>query len=153
MLDTLPGAVSSPSNSKFISVARAEENTGQGTSASAADHWDIDLAWDPVDGAAKYRVQVAKTRGFKTPLFDQLTEKPEITWDRPDLDRLYERLAREYELAERDRALTRKLDLVASTAGTYLDLIHTRQNLRLELYIVLLIVFEILFTLGERAFE
>jgi uncharacterized Rmd1/YagE family protein len=80
----------------------------------------------------------------------EVAEKPEIAWDRPDLDKLYERLAREYELAERDRALTRKLDLQASTAGTYLDLIHARQNLRLELYIVLLIVLEIALNLIER---
>lgn len=80
----------------------------------------------------------------------EVGEKPEIAWDRPDLDKLYERLAREYELAERDRALTRKLDLQASTAGTYLDLVHTRLNLRLELYIVLLIVLEIALNLFDR---
>lgn len=73
----------------------------------------------------------------------EVSEKPEITWDYPELDRLYERLSIEYELRDRDRALTRKLDFIAQTAETYLDLLQTRQALRVEWYIVLLIVFEI----------
>ena len=73
----------------------------------------------------------------------EVTEKPEITWDRPDLDRLYERLSLEYELGERDRALTRKLEFISQTAQTYLDLLQTRQSLRVEWYIVILILVEI----------
>ena len=37
----------------------------------------------------------------------EVAEKPEIVWDDPRLDRLYERLATEYELRDRDRALSR----------------------------------------------
>ena len=73
----------------------------------------------------------------------EVTEKPEITWDHPDLDRLYERLSLEFELRDRDNALTRKLDLIAQTARTYLDLLQTRQGLRVEWYIVFLILVEI----------
>jgi uncharacterized Rmd1/YagE family protein len=73
----------------------------------------------------------------------EVTEKPEITWDRPDLDRLYERLSLEYELRERDRALSRKLEFISHTAQTYLDMAQTRQSLRLEWYIVALILIEI----------
>jgi uncharacterized Rmd1/YagE family protein len=73
----------------------------------------------------------------------EVTEKPEITWDHPDLDRLYERLSIEYELRERDLALTRKLDFISQTAQTYLDMLRTGQSLRVEWYIVLLILVEI----------
>jgi uncharacterized Rmd1/YagE family protein len=73
----------------------------------------------------------------------EVAEKPEITWDDPALDRLYERMAVEYELVERDRALSRKLDLIALTAGTVLDLVNQRQGLRVEWYIVILILIEI----------
>ena len=73
----------------------------------------------------------------------EVTEKPEITWDHPALDRLYERLSLEYELRDRDQALTRKLEFVSHTAQTYLDLLQTRQALRLEWYIVVLILAEI----------
>lgn len=73
----------------------------------------------------------------------EVTEKPEMTWDDAELDRLYERLRAEYELHERDLALSRKLDLVARTAQTYLDLLQNRQSLRVEWYIVVLILVEI----------
>jgi len=79
----------------------------------------------------------------------EVTEKPELTWDRPDLDRLYERLSTEYELRERDRALTRKLDLISRTSETLLDLLQNRRMLHVELYIVLLIAFEIIIMLYD----
>jgi uncharacterized Rmd1/YagE family protein len=73
----------------------------------------------------------------------EVTEKPEITWEQPELDRLYERLAAEYELRDRDRALTRKLELVSRTAETYLNLLYNRRSIRVEWYIVILILVEI----------
>lgn len=79
----------------------------------------------------------------------EVTEKPELTWDRADLDRLYERLSTEYELRERDLALGRKLELISRTASTLLDLIHTRRALRVEWYIVLLILFEVVLILYD----
>lgn len=79
----------------------------------------------------------------------EVTEKPELLWDRPELERLYLRLQEEYELPERDRALTRKLDLIAQTASTALGLLQARRSLRVEWYIVLLIVIEIFLTLYD----
>jgi uncharacterized Rmd1/YagE family protein len=79
----------------------------------------------------------------------QIAEKPEITWDRPDLDRLYERLAAEYELAERDLALTRKNELISTSTAAYIDLMQARQTLRVEWYIVALILLEIVLFLYE----
>jgi len=79
----------------------------------------------------------------------EVTEKPELLWDRPQLGRLYLRLQEEYELPERDRALTRKLDLIAQTASTALGLLQARRSYRVEWYIVLLIVIEIVLTLYE----
>lgn len=79
----------------------------------------------------------------------EVSDKPEITWEYPDLDRLYERLSQEYELRERDLALTRKLEVIANTAETYLDLLRSRQSLRVEWYIVILIVVEIVLSLYE----
>ncbi|MDD5035437.1 MAG: RMD1 family protein [Methylococcaceae bacterium] len=82
----------------------------------------------------------------------EITEKPEIVWEEPELDRLYERIATEYELRDRDLALSRKLDLVSRTAETYLDLVNNRQTLRVEWYIVILIVVEILLSLYGKFF-
>lgn len=76
-------------------------------------------------------------------------EKPEILWEHPELERLYLRLEDEYELHERHVALDRKLDVISRTAETLLDLLQARSSLRVEWYIVLLIVIEILLTLYE----
>jgi uncharacterized Rmd1/YagE family protein len=77
----------------------------------------------------------------------EVVEKPELLWEYPELDRLYMRLEDEYELQERYEALERKLGLITRTAETTLSLLHTRSSLRVEWYIVILIVFEIILTL------
>ena len=81
----------------------------------------------------------------------EVAEKPEILWDRPELERLYVRLEDEYELSERHRALERKLELVTRTAQTLLDLLQHKRSLRVEWYIVVLIVVEIALSLYEIA--
>lgn len=81
----------------------------------------------------------------------EMTEKPELVWDRPDLDRLYELLAAEFELRERDAALSRKLRLISESASTSLDLIHTLRGIRVEWYIVILIVVEIVLLVYDMA--
>ena len=70
-------------------------------------------------------------------------EKPEVLWDHPSLERLYLRLADEYELRERDRALDRKLEVISRTVETLLDLVTQTRSLRVEWYIVGLIVLEL----------
>jgi uncharacterized Rmd1/YagE family protein len=79
----------------------------------------------------------------------EIDEKPEILWEQPELERLYIRLEDEYELRERHLALERKLDLISRTAETLLDLMQHKRSLRVEWYIVILIVIEILLTLYE----
>jgi uncharacterized Rmd1/YagE family protein len=73
-----------------------------------------------------------------------VTEKPDILWDRQDLERLYARLQDEYELKERAEALSRKLAVIADTAEVLTDIIDTRRSLRLEIVIVILIAVELI---------
>lgn len=80
-----------------------------------------------------------------------VADKPDVLWDRPDLERLYARLEDEYELTERAEALNRKLAVVAGTATALTDIIDTNRSLRLELIIVLLILVEILITVFQIA--
>jgi uncharacterized Rmd1/YagE family protein len=75
-----------------------------------------------------------------------VAEKPDVVWDRPDLERLYARLEDEYELKERADALSRKLAVISETAEVLTDMIDTKRSLRLEFIIVMLIVFEIVIT-------
>jgi uncharacterized Rmd1/YagE family protein len=74
----------------------------------------------------------------------ETAETPELLWEHPELERFYMRLADEYELRDRDRALDRKLDIVSRTVETLLGLVQTRSSMRVEWYIVLLIVAELL---------
>jgi uncharacterized Rmd1/YagE family protein len=76
-------------------------------------------------------------------------EKPDVLWDRPDLERLYARLQDEYELSERAETLNRKLAVIADTATTLADIIDTKRSLRLEIIVVILIAFEIVITFYE----
>src|ERR1700730_8810255 len=76
-------------------------------------------------------------------------EKPDVLWDRPDLERLYARREDEYELSERAETLNRKLAVIADTASTLADIIDTKRSLRLELIVVFLIAFEIVITFYE----
>jgi uncharacterized Rmd1/YagE family protein len=73
-----------------------------------------------------------------------VTDKPDVVWDRPDLDRLYARLEDEYELKERAEALSRKLTVIADTAEVLTDVIDTRRSLRLEIAVVILIAVELI---------
>ena len=76
-------------------------------------------------------------------------EKPDVLWDRPDLERLYARLEDEYELRERAETLKRKLDVIAETARALTDIIDADRSTRLEVVVVVLILAEILLTLGQ----
>jgi uncharacterized Rmd1/YagE family protein len=76
-------------------------------------------------------------------------EKPDILWERPDLERLYARLEDEYELVERAETLVHKLDLIGETVTALTDLIDTNRSLRLEVIVVALILAELALTLVQ----
>ena len=76
-------------------------------------------------------------------------DKPDVLWDRPELERLFNRLQDEYELTERAAALSNKLSVIQATSRALTDLIDAQRSLRLEMAIVLLIVFEIALTLAH----
>lgn len=76
-------------------------------------------------------------------------EKPDILWDRPDLERLYGRLEDEYELIERTETLDRKLDFISTSASALVDLQDAERSLRLELVVVVLILTEVGLALAQ----
>ena len=80
-----------------------------------------------------------------------MREKPDILWDRPDLERLYARLEDEYELVERAETLNHKLELIGSTVTVMTDLIDTQRSFRLEAIVVALILMEVALTLVQMA--
>jgi uncharacterized Rmd1/YagE family protein len=72
-----------------------------------------------------------------------VAEKPDVLWEKPQLDRLYARLEDEYELKERLETLERKLSAISGTANALTDIIDTQRSLRLEIAVVVLIVIEV----------
>ena len=82
----------------------------------------------------------------------EIGDKPELLWERPDLERLYLRLEDEFELQERDKTLERKLALLSSTAEMLLNLVDNKHAHRLEWYIISLIIAEICITIGTLIF-
>ena len=79
----------------------------------------------------------------------EVSDKPDLLWERPELESLYHKLMVEYELRERHIALERKLDLISRTAETLLGILQANRTLRVEWYIVILIVFEILLSIYD----
>lgn len=77
----------------------------------------------------------------------QISEKPDLLWDFPQLDRLYGRLEAEFELGDRARAMQRKLEVIGDAAEWLLDLVQDKRSLRLELAVIGLIAFEVILTL------
>jgi uncharacterized Rmd1/YagE family protein len=73
----------------------------------------------------------------------EIDEKPDVLWDHPELERLHARLEDEYELRERSRAIERKLDLLHDQLATLADLVQEKRSTRLEWYVILLILIEI----------
>lgn len=78
-----------------------------------------------------------------------IPEKPEVLWENPALQGLYGRLEDEFEILERHTALERKLNLISQTAETLLDVLNNRHALRLEWYIIILIVAELILSLYD----
>jgi len=81
----------------------------------------------------------------------EIDDKPELLWERPDLERLYLRLEDEFELRERDKVLERRLGLISSTAEMLLNLSDNKHAHRLEWYIIILILAEMAITLVTMA--
>jgi uncharacterized Rmd1/YagE family protein len=80
----------------------------------------------------------------------EITDKPDVLWEHPELEPLYVRIVDEYEIRERSLALERKIQLISNTASTLVDLLQHNRSHRVEWYIVILIVVELALTLWDR---
>ena len=129
------------------------------------DEREVANVFDTIEPFARELARLGKTSRNRTDLLKLMgnallvqhrlsgrvavSEKPDVLWDRPDLERLYARLEDEYELSERVETLNRKLAVIADTATTLADIIDTKRSLRLEIVVVFLIAFEIVITFYE----
>jgi uncharacterized Rmd1/YagE family protein len=125
----------------------------------ARDEREVAAVFEVVEPFARHLAEKGRTTGGRRAILKHIgnallvqhrvsgrvavTEKPDVVWDRPDLERLYARLEDEYELKERAEALNRKLSVIAETAEVLTDIIDTGRSLRLEIVIVVLIAVEL----------
>jgi len=125
----------------------------------AHDEREVAAVFDKIEPFARELAEKGRTPGGRRAILRQIgggllaqqrisgraavAEKPDVLWDRPDLERLYARLESEYELKERADALGRKLSVVADAAKALTDVIDTERSLRLELIIIALILLEV----------
>jgi required for meiotic nuclear division protein 1 len=79
----------------------------------------------------------------------EIADKPEILWENPSLEALFVKVEDEFEISARHAALERKLNLIAQTAQTVLQLLSSKHSLRVEWYIVILILIAIVLMLYE----
>jgi uncharacterized Rmd1/YagE family protein len=79
-----------------------------------------------------------------------LLDKPDATWDDPGMDRIYGDLREEFDLTDRYEALEQKLRSVQEALELVLGVARDRRLLILELAVVLLILFELLFALATK---
>ena len=78
-----------------------------------------------------------------------LFDKPETTWERVELERLYNKLFYEFELGDRFDILNEKIRFLADHNKLLLDFISTQRGHFLETIIIILIFIELLIFLGE----
>ncbi len=73
--------------------------------------------------------------------------KPEITWEFPELDKLYELLRDLYEIPDRFEAIDRELSNVQELSSAMADIILAYRESVLEVLIIALIILEIVLSL------
>jgi uncharacterized Rmd1/YagE family protein len=79
-----------------------------------------------------------------------MDDKPDVLWDHPELERLWVKLADEFDLKSRANAVAQKLAVIRDSTETLGDMLSTRTSHRLEWYIIALIAFEIGLSLYDR---
>lgn len=72
-----------------------------------------------------------------------LFDKPDETWERQEIEKLYDRLRSEYELHDRFDILNEKINFLSENNTTLLNFIASQKANLLEVIIIILIVIEI----------
>lgn len=82
-----------------------------------------------------------------------LDEKPDVLWEHPELERLWMKLAEEFDIKSRATAVAQKLAVIKDSAETLGGVLATRTSHRLEWYVIALIALEIGLGLYDRIWK
>jgi uncharacterized Rmd1/YagE family protein len=86
---------------------------------------------------------------YKSIAHIMVLDKPGITWDNKDLDRLYNRMAHLFELNKRYHEIKTKSETLMDITEVFTGLSHARRSTRLEWVVIILIAVEIVLTLYD----
>jgi len=86
---------------------------------------------------------------YRSIAFIMILDKPEITWDNQEADRLYQTMDNLFELNLRYNQIKHKSETLMDITEVFSNLSHDRRNSQLELIIIVLIVVEILIYVFE----
>src|SRR5262249_34324136 len=128
----------------------------------AHDERNVNAVFDIIEPLARELAEHGRTPGGRRTILKNIgnallvqqrvsglvavAEKPDVLWERADLERFYAKLEDEYELKERADLLTRKLTVISDTAKALADIIDTERSLRLERIIIALILLSTILT-------
>ena len=82
-----------------------------------------------------------------------LLDKPDITWDNVDAEKLYEKMSSFFELKHRYDIIKHKTDTLEDITQAFGNLTQAKKSNRLEWIIIILISFEIIMSLSEKLYE
>ena len=80
---------------------------------------------------------------YKSIAHVMVLDKPDITWENPDADRLYSIMANLFELKQRYMEIKHKSETLLDITGVITGLSHAKRATRLEWIIIILIAIEI----------
>lgn len=107
----------------------------------------------PSDGKiSRFAGQILSFR-LDTVSYIQLLDKPDATWDNPEAEDLYAKLAQFFELQDRYEKIQAKSGVLMDLTEVVTTYAHHHRGARLEWAVILLFVFEILLTLFEMFFR
>jgi required for meiotic nuclear division protein 1 len=78
-----------------------------------------------------------------------LLDKPDAAWEDPAMDLIYDDLRDEFDLVDRYAALTSKLQSIQESLVLVLDVARDRRLVLLEVIVVLLILLEVILSIGH----
>jgi len=97
---------------------------------------------------AKFAAKILNFK-YRSIAYVMVLDKPDITWDNPDADRLYLTMAHIFELNQRYQEIKHKSETLMDITGIFSDLSHARRASRLEWIIIILIFIEIVIYLFQ----
>jgi Uncharacterized conserved protein len=99
--------------------------------------------------------QIAKTSAkvlrfkYNTISYLMLLDKPRDAWDNEDIEKFYMEIASLFEINDRYEKLRHKTEILTDITDVFSSLTHEKRGTRLEIMVIILILFELLISVVE----